>query len=257
MSEYTSVRMKDTDAGAFAVPLVTAFEEGCELERINEVPEIEWRSIGPVRTLVGRGAFSNVYHVFLEKPSKNDQRECKDEDVKQFIRNSTVEDDRSKVRQNHATEFALKRLNSVMPADHKKFRNAACDIALEASLLQRLQHPNIITLHGVKSGDLEEAINYRDFFLVLDFLTTTLSAQFRIWKKQGKSLMVKVNRNAKNSRLMDRLEQTALGIANGMEYLHSKVGFLCLTCWIKGERFFSNDSLLQSNSEYCISRFEA
>jgi len=204
MSYFDSLRIKDTDAGAHVVTLVNFFEEGSELEHINVAPELEWRFIGPIRTLVGRGAFSNVYHICLNKSIMNDN-----------------ESDASSLLC-QAEEFALKRLNSVMPADHKKFRNAACDIALEASLLQRLRHPNIITLHAVKSGDLEDAINYRDFFLVLDFLTLTLSSRLRTWKKQAKSVLLKVNKNAKNFRLMDRLEHTALGVVDGMGYLHTK-----------------------------------
>lgn len=198
MSSFNSVRIKDTDAGAYVVPVVESFEECCQLQRINVVPELEWRSIRPIRTLVGRGAFSNVFHISLEKSSLHE------------------------LDSSSGGEFALKRLNSVMPADHRKFRNAACDLALEASLLQRLRHPNIISLHAIKSGDLEEAINFRDFFLVLDFLTITLSSQLRIWKKQVKSMLLKLNRSAMNIRLMDRLEYTVLGVVKGMEYLHEK-----------------------------------
>jgi len=199
------MRISDTDVGRHVVQKVKSFEKDSELECCNAVPEIEWKNVGAERFLVGRGSFSNVYHVTLNISLK-----------------STNSENNLQEKELSSQSFALKRLNSVMPADARKFRNAATDIALEACLLKRLRHPNLVHLHAIKSGDLEDAINYRDYFLVLDFLIRTLSKQLRIWIKKSNSILYVFNRKVQTIRLMDRLENTALGIVKGMEYLHSK-----------------------------------
>mmetsp|Transcript_7078 Transcript_7078/g.11743 ORF Transcript_7078/g.11743 Transcript_7078/m.11743 type:complete len:326 (-) Transcript_7078:59-1036(-) len=109
-----------------------------------------------------------------------------------------------------------------MPAHDKKFKTGASDLALEVKLLECLDHPNIIQLHGVKSGDLEDSINHRDYFLVIDYLVATLDDRLRRWRKEAGGIVSRINRRIGKKRLIERIESTALGVAKGMEYLHSK-----------------------------------
>ena len=186
-------RDSDTDIGRYALKRVQAFAKYSELERLRTPRPISWKEVSSHRSLIGRGAFSDVYRVEL------------------------VGDD--------TKAYALKRLNSVMPANAKKFKTGASDLALEGCLLECLDHPNIIRLHGIKSDDLAESMNHRDYFLILDFLVLTLDSQLKRWHKESSGIVAKLNKRGARKRLIHRLEHTALGVARGLEYLHSKVCF--------------------------------
>lgn len=183
------IRDSDTDIGRYVLKRVQIFGKFSELPQLRSPRSIEWKNVEGDRPLLGKGAFSNVYRIKL---TGDDQ------------------------------VYALKRLNSVMPAHDKKFKTGASDLALEVKLLECLDHPNIIQLHGVKSGDLEDSINHRDYFLVLDYLICSLDDRLRRWRKESGGIVQKFNKRISRKRLVDRVETTALGVAKGMEYLHAK-----------------------------------
>lgn len=111
------------------------------------------------------------------------------------------------------TWFALKFLDDKLwhQPHQDKLAMAASDLALEARLLSHLSHENIIKLHGMKgaSSTVDFLNDPRGFFLVLDLLQETLHDRLERWRLED------------NTRLLDRLEGTAIGITRGMEYLHS------------------------------------
>ena len=185
------LRDSDTDIGRYALKRVLTFAKYSELEQLRTPPPIAWKDVAGNRPLIGKGAFSDVFRVELVG-------DC-------------------------TKKYALKRLNSVMPVHAKKFRTGASDLALEARLLECLDHPNIIQLHGIKDGDLVESMNHRDYFLLLDYLVLTLDDQLKRWHKGSSGFLAKLNKRGTHKRLIHRLEHTALGVAKGMEYLHSKV----------------------------------
>lgn len=185
------IRDSDTDIGRYVGKRVKIFDKYSTLLQIRTPQSVDWQDVGSNRPLLGKGAFSNVYRIQL-------------------------------VGDAHQV-YALKRLNSVMPAHDKRFKTGASDLALEKKLLECLDHPHIIQLHGVKSGDLEDSINHRDYFLVLDYLTASLEDRLRRWKRDSSGMLAKINKRSTRKRLLDRIEGTALGVAKGMEYLHSKV----------------------------------
>lgn len=223
------IRDSDTDIGRYVLKRVRIFNKYSNLPQLRHVREIDWKDVAGNRPLLGKGAFSNVYRIQLLNSccaaaaagTEGDEEIDSDDERKPKAKLKSTNDDGG----NPNSIYALKRLNSVMPAHDKKFKTGASDLALEVKLLECLDHPNIITLHGVKSGDLEDSINHRDYFLVIDYLVASLDDRLRKWRKESNSLVSKINKRISKKRLLERLESTALGVAKGMEYLHGKVRF--------------------------------
>lgn len=133
--------------------------------------------------------------------------------------------------------MALKCLDSVC-ADNsgsrskmKHFKTGAVDLALEAKMLERLEHPNVIKIHAHKAGNIAESVNSSDpYFIMVDYLDGTLEDRLDKWaspSSKGSSphffKRIKTNRlNNSPKQILHRVKECALGIATGMEYLHSK-----------------------------------
>jgi serine/threonine protein kinase len=98
---------------------------------------------------------------------------------------------------------------------------AVSDLALETTILSNLQHKNIISLRGVKSGDMIESLSEGNFFILLDLLVDTLDARLERWAKQH-NLSFFAGHRLDEGRIARRLKNVAMGIAAGMEYLHSR-----------------------------------
>ena len=113
-------------------------------------------------------------------------------------------------------KMAVKCLLPSLEPGSRDYFTGSIDLCLEAKLLEKLDHDNIIKLHAVKKGDIEDSINCRDFFIVLDRLTETLQERIQLWKSSKKWLG-----NRKREELQ-RVHKAAPGIARGVEYLHSK-----------------------------------
>ena len=127
------------------------------------------------------------------------------------------------VKQPHECHFnsedtcVMKKLKPVIVMDKRASNIAASDLALEAQILANLQHKNIISLRGIRSGDLYESLNKGEFFILVDLLVDTLDARFLRWTKRKFRFLPPSKPSVK-----DRLRDVAVGIADGMTYLHSK-----------------------------------
>jgi serine/threonine protein kinase len=127
------------------------------------------------------------------------------------------------VKHRHACHFnsedtcVMKRLKPVIVMDQRASTLAASDLALEAQILANLQHKNIISLKGIRSGDLYESLNKGDFFILVDLLVDTLDARLLRWTTR-KYRFIPPSKPSVN----DRLRDIAVGITDGMSYLHSK-----------------------------------
>jgi hypothetical protein len=162
-----------------------------------KVQELEWDDIDTSDSqILGKGSFSCVHNVGLH-------------DVPGEM-------------------FALKQLDLCGTAiSAKQYKRGAIDIALEAKLISYLDHENVIKLHAVKGGCVGKSIGSKEepFFLVLDYLTETLDKRIERWRRDENAIsriMAKMSGNDEN--LMHRVETAAIGIAKGMEYLHSLGG---------------------------------
>lgn len=161
--------------------------QGLPKNQLRRVSKLNWDDLD-VGTLLGTGGFSSVYDVKI-RPGASDACICTDK------------------------KFAIKFLDSKMwyqGAGH--LSHATADLALEAKLLTRLNHPNIIQIHGMTQGCPSKSFDTdkRGFFVILDLLDETLHDRLKQWSETN------------HDNVLLRLKTTAIGIAKGMEYLHSK-----------------------------------
>jgi serine/threonine protein kinase len=158
--------------------------------------------------VIGKGGYSTVYRVFLRSSDQNDQCDHGGTNNKAGYADSDQ-------------AFALKRLQPRIIKNPKLLVTASSDLALEAAILSNLSHENIIKLHGVNDGDMIESLKDGRFFLVLDLLVETLEERLEKWSVHEKRPLF-ARRSHRFSGITRRLEDSAIGIAKGVEYLHSK-----------------------------------
>jgi serine/threonine protein kinase len=151
------------------------------------------------RRSIGQGCFSTVHCVFLKSDGFN-VATGKHEEAGQG--------------------YALKRLKANVIGDDNLLKVAASDLAIETMVLSNLNHENIITLHGVKNGNMIDSLKEGSFFLVLDLLVETLDTRINRWQSK-QNLSIFQSAANKEAILVKRIRDAALGIAKGLEYLHS------------------------------------
>ena len=151
------------------------------------------------RRSIGQGSFSRVHCVFLKADGFNAA---------------------TGTYQEAGHGFALKRLRANVIGNDTTLKVAAADLAMETTLLSRFNHENIIKLHGVKSGNMIASLKEGSFFLVLDLLVETLETRINRWQMTKNRSIFQSNAN-KEAKAFKRIRDVALGIAKGMEYLHS------------------------------------
>jgi serine/threonine protein kinase len=122
--------------------------------------------------------------------------------------------------------YALKSLRPKTKESEQSFRIGASDLALEGSILARLNHENIVQLHGVLGyGCISDTAE--EYFLILDLLLAdTLKDRMLQWRRDNNSskasllLLPRRSQHLKSSAVLGRLERVAVGLVNGMKYLH-------------------------------------
>jgi serine/threonine protein kinase len=120
-------------------------------------------------------------------------------------------------------KYALKCLNrKILLGEERSVREAGCiDLAVEAHLLSRLSHENIIKLQG-RSPNSAANSNCQDwaekgFFLLLDILDDTLKFRLNLLRlKKGSRLHGPLSKSA----MMQRTKDIAVGVAKGLQHLH-------------------------------------
>ena len=127
-------------------------------------------------------------------------------------------------------EYAVKYLKRKVMVDLYQFKHGAADLATEAFFLHTLDHPNIVRLHGVSAGSIENNVaSGREcgFFIVVDRLHETLEKRIERYRKEQEKTSALARRgNAYREKskkdLMERV-RIALSIAKALEYLHGMV----------------------------------
>lgn len=190
MDTNSSVASKRAGASEAAYQVVEMFSKQSKLPVFDDrIQQVQWEDVKE-QSLLGKGAFSDVYRVEIDMPELKNKR-CAIKYLSSNIINCTEEED---------------------------FELAAIDLAMEADLLSRLHHENIVTLHGVYGGDLNTAyVNSKGNFLIIDVLEDTLAKRLdRRRMKERRRLIHSVS----STKLIERINNVALGVAKGMEYLH-------------------------------------
>jgi len=118
--------------------------------------------------------------------------------------------------------FAIKRLKPSVRVNRNLLPLCAADFAIETAILANLDHENIIALHGIKKGSMIELLRNGDFFIVIEPLCETLEDRMGRWRKEWMRQRRFSNVEKKFDFVKMRLQDVALGIVKGMEYLHSK-----------------------------------
>lgn len=173
---------------------------------------------------LGEGEFSDVYEI---------QSFClQQRDVSKDIIWTIEESEKrlhmkkmEKYRQSHKNRYALKRIKrDFLPANGREaYLEAVSDLALEAEILQHLNHPHIIKLRGLThSGVSGFAHGPNGFFLVLDRLYEILDQRIKRWHDPSGGPTLPPNRFVEEGHeLIDECLTVALQISAAMEYLHS------------------------------------
>lgn len=170
---------------------------------------LEWDDIC-VEGLLGVGGFACVSKVSI--PCLEEQQPEDDDDDERKSATSGTSNSSANVG-----IYALKCLNERTTMDIKTFTTGAADLASEFLILSNLNHENIVRVHGVANGCVSQAfLQSGGYFIVLELLRGTMADLLRLWREDLKE-------PAKAARIpssFDRLQEIALGIARGMEYLH-------------------------------------
>jgi serine/threonine protein kinase len=182
---------KRKKVGRAAESEVKALASKSKLTRLDDqLSKLSWDDI-QIDSPIGYGGFSQVFKVQLDN-----------------------------VPEEQGQYFALKCLHANAKVKTKSFLTGAVDLAIEAEILSRLHHENVIQLHGISSaGPIEAYMDTdRGYFLVLDLLQDTWQNRLDKYRLQRSML----RRNGHSSQVLERVSKVAIGIAKGMEYLHSQ-----------------------------------
>ncbi len=234
-SDRTSTSITDCDESSLMIGSKELFQLENYDDDIREITENSYTIANQTKcipsvdrddlkriSLIGSGQFCNVYSV-TGNLSQPQQRE-----------NQVMECSQSR------SLLAFKTIDSKRITNSRDLVVAAIDLANEAKILSQLDHKNIIRLRGISNGRysqsfLSESENGDGFFLILDMLSETLGERLKYWRKNCKQKK-RLSRSsifqgaASKSRRDDshriamyqRIENIVFGIAEGMEYLHSK-----------------------------------
>ena len=204
-----SDRMRRKMAGESAEHEAGGLARRSRLERLNPEKvrfDLTWNDI-EIEQPIGYGGFSQVFRVQMTGDPERD--------------------------------YALKCLNPQTKLHGKTFKTGAVDLAIEGEILSRLEHENVIKLHGVCGGGSLQAYmdSDRGYFIVLDLLDDTLASKLDKYReiytnKSGSSMSssrhrttsssASTSKHMSQSAVLERVASVAVGVAKGMEYLHSQ-----------------------------------
>ena len=114
--------------------------------------------------------------------------------------------------------YAIKRLQESTFKDPETFCNGVVDLAIEASFLAVIHHPNIIKMRATCLGTAFR----KDYFVVLDRLYDILSERLAKWRKQQPKGLFKMMDRGKKKEVAFWVERlvVAYDLACALKYLH-------------------------------------
>jgi serine/threonine protein kinase len=153
----------------------------------SSTSQLSWDAIN-VESLLGSGAFCDVYKVRVSQAPYE------------------------------TSWYALKCINerSMRKFDDTDYLSNVANLAIEAAILSRLQHKNIITVRGTNSVADPKAS--RGYFILMDVLEETLADRFEKTRKSRNIFSASMGARS----ILFRIQSFAIGICDGMKYLHDK-----------------------------------
>lgn len=132
-------------------------------------------------------------------------------------------------------QLALKCINHSTIPNQAMSASLTNDLMSEAQILAGLDHENIIKVRGVSSvpfnaGDsIKSDTASSEYFFLMDVLSDTLMDRVQRWSKDEScytgirsSILGNRFRKLAYQKMMFRMRTVAIGVADGMAYLHSK-----------------------------------
>jgi serine/threonine protein kinase len=127
--------------------------------------------------------------------------------------------------------YAVKHLRASLTKDTDRYGKAAIDLALEAQLLKKLDHPNIVKIRAMCRDGAEayKEGKHTSFFFVMDLLPDTLDGRIWEWRKSLKKYKSRCNFVWGKEKYLEKIRNllvvrlgAARDIAAALEYMHSK-----------------------------------
>jgi serine/threonine protein kinase len=236
--------------------------------RRKVIAPFEWKEV-KIGRLLGSGGFSTVKEVIGFESTVNQSfqanllKELKDKDVqvqaqtkpytnseltsREFLKQhvfhhqlelatdvtatATSRKKRSPQPECSMPRYAVKHLRVSITKDTDRYRKAAIDLALEAQLLMKLNHPNIVKIRAI-CRDGAEAFKegkHTSFFFVMDLLPDTLDGRIWEWRRSLKKYKSRCNFVWGKERYLEKIRNlliVRLGVARdigaALEHMHSK-----------------------------------
>ena len=201
-------------------------------ETIATIPLLERKEL-VVGSLLGEGGFCQVWEVTgvvlnnsINENSNETSTKSDDDTNPNMHENNNYNDDtdggaisqaQREARQalaESSEKFAVKQLRKRLTKHPPEFTLAAADLVVEAQYLSRLSHPHIVKVRGMTMGGIHPMTrngHFDAYFLVLDYLTTTLDRRIHAWQRGQEE----------GCTYQDKL-QYALEIASALQYLHQR-----------------------------------
>ena len=146
---------------------------------------------------------------------------------------------RSTTRPLARKSLAMKTLNKAVRRKPRDVMEGAVDLATEAAMLTNLSHPHIIRVHGMAAGPIDESVASGEFFVVIEKLERTLTDQRKLWKTEQEQPVQQPQqryggggggsaggggetRKTRLPRLLRRIQQAAVPLAQALEYIHQQ-----------------------------------
>jgi hypothetical protein len=109
--------------------------------------------------------------------------------------------------------YAIKYLRENVTEREDTYVTGSVDLALEASILSKLMHENVIRVHGYRSGCISQSFGEaeRGFFLVMDLLFDTCDKRLDRWRRARDVSRWSMRQSPDTLRIRERIEDVAVG----------------------------------------------
>jgi serine/threonine protein kinase len=127
--------------------------------------------------------------------------------------------------------YAVKHLRVSITKDNDRYGKAAVDLALEAQLLKKLDHPNIVKIRAIcrEGAEAFKEGKHTSFFFVMDLLPDTLDGRIWEWRKSLKKYRSRCNFVWGKEKYLEKIRNlliirlgAARDIGAALEHMHSK-----------------------------------